>query len=133
MKVGKPKSKRTFVRLRHKIEKASASKQRKQRKLAKNNPEWRSRLRKDPGIPNLFPYKAQILSEIEETRRRKQEDATRRKELAKAQREGKDVVEVDAAKTHAEEEEDDALLDLEEDGDEDMEDASTTQTIHGTS
>ncbi|KAK4988986.1 nuclear GTP-binding protein nug1 [Elasticomyces elasticus] len=125
MKVGKPKSKRTPVRLRHKIEKASASKQRKQRKLAKNNPEWRSRLRKDPGIPNLFPYKAQILSEIEETRRRKQEDATRRKELAKAQREGKDVVEVDAAKTHAEEEEDDALLDLEEDGDEDMEDNSS--------
>ncbi|KAK4997656.1 nuclear GTP-binding protein nug1 [Elasticomyces elasticus] len=125
MKVGKPKSKRTPVRLRHKIEKASASKQRKQRKLAKNNPEWRSRLKKDPGIPNLFPYKAQILSEIEETRRRKEEDATRRKELAKAQREGKDVVEVDAAKTHAEEEEDDALLGLEEDGDEDMEDNSS--------
>ena len=30
-----PKSKRTPVRLRHKIEKASAAKQRKQRKLAK--------------------------------------------------------------------------------------------------
>ena len=31
-----PKSKRTPVRLRHKIEKASVAKQRKQRKLAKN-------------------------------------------------------------------------------------------------
>ncbi|KAL8672894.1 MAG: hypothetical protein Q9168_002648 [Polycauliona sp. 1 TL-2023] len=34
-KPGKPKSKRTPVRLRHKIEKASAAKQRKTRKLAK--------------------------------------------------------------------------------------------------
>ena len=34
--VTEPKSKRTPVRLRHKIEKASAEKQRKQRKLTKN-------------------------------------------------------------------------------------------------
>lgn len=34
--VQEPKSKRTPVRLRHKIEKASAAKQRKQRKLAKS-------------------------------------------------------------------------------------------------
>lgn len=35
-KIAEPKSKRTPVRLRHKIEKASAAKQRKQRKLAKS-------------------------------------------------------------------------------------------------
>lgn len=35
MKVGKPKSKRVSTRLRHKIEKASTAKQRKERKLAK--------------------------------------------------------------------------------------------------
>ncbi|KAF7193026.1 GTPase grn1 [Pseudocercospora fuligena] len=57
MKVGKPQSKRVPVRLRHKIQKASANKQRKARKDAKKNPQWRSRLKKDPGIPNLFPYK----------------------------------------------------------------------------
>lgn len=34
--VQEPKSKRTPVRLRHKIEKASAAKQRKQRKVAKS-------------------------------------------------------------------------------------------------
>ncbi|KAF1364757.1 hypothetical protein EJ07DRAFT_161741 [Lizonia empirigonia] len=86
MKVGKPKSKRQPVRLRHKIEKASAQKQKKAKKLAKKNPEWRSKSKKDPGIPNLFPYKDKILAEVEEQRRQKEEDAVRRRELAKQQR-----------------------------------------------
>ncbi|KAK0509820.1 hypothetical protein JMJ35_008214 [Cladonia borealis] len=85
-KPGKPKSKRTPVRLRHKIEKASAAKQRKQRKLAKNNPQWRSRLKKDPGIPNLFPYKDRILHEIEEKKRLKDEELARKREEAKITR-----------------------------------------------
>ncbi|KAI2466147.1 P-loop containing nucleoside triphosphate hydrolase protein [Annulohypoxylon bovei var. microspora] len=84
----KAKSKRTPVRLRHKIEKASASKQRKARKESKKNPQWKSKLKKDPGIPNLFPYKEKILHEIEEGRRRKQEEQQRRKELAKAAKTG---------------------------------------------
>ncbi|KAJ4354600.1 nuclear GTP-binding protein nug1 [Didymosphaeria variabile] len=86
MKVGKPKSKRVPVRLRHKIEKSSAAKQRKAKKEAKKNPEWRSKLKKDPGIPNLFPYKDKILQEIEESRRVKAEEIVRRRELAKEQR-----------------------------------------------
>ncbi|KAH7080489.1 nucleolar GTP-binding protein 2 [Paraphoma chrysanthemicola] len=86
MKVGKPKSKRVPVRLRNKIEKASAAKQRKAKKLAKKNPEWRSKTKKDPGIPNLFPYKDKILAEVEETRRRKEEELARRRELAKEQK-----------------------------------------------
>lgn len=85
-KPGKPKSKRTPVRLRHKIEKASAAKQRKQRKLAKSNPEWRSRLKKDPGIPNLFPYKDRLLHEIEEKKRLKEEAFVRKREDAKSQK-----------------------------------------------
>ena len=88
MKVGKPKSKRVPVRLRHKIEKASAAKQRKQRKEAKKNPQWRSRVKKDPGIPNLFPYKAEMLAEMEELKHRKAEEQMRKRELAKAQRQG---------------------------------------------
>ncbi|KAH7270291.1 P-loop containing nucleoside triphosphate hydrolase protein [Fusarium redolens] len=84
----KPKSKRTPVRLRHKIEKASAAKQKKERKLAKKNPEWRSKLKKDPGIPNLFPYKEKLLQEIEENRLKKAEEAQRRKEMAKAAKTG---------------------------------------------
>jgi nuclear GTP-binding protein len=73
MKVGKPQSKRVTVRLRHKIEKASAAKQKKLRKLAKKNPEWRTKLKKDPGIPKLFPYREKLMQEIEESRRVKQE------------------------------------------------------------
>lgn len=79
-----PKSKRGTTRLRHKIEKASVAKQKKERKQAKKNPEWRSRLKKDPGIPNLFPYKERVLQEIEEKKLQKQEETKRRKEAAKA-------------------------------------------------
>jgi len=86
MKIGKPKSKRQPVRLRHKIEKASAAKQRKARKIAKKNPEWKSKMKKDPGIPNLFPYKDRILAEVEEQRRKKEEEKARLKELARQQR-----------------------------------------------
>ncbi|KAI1006909.1 Nuclear GTP-binding protein [Podosphaera aphanis] len=85
-KPGKPKSKRQPVRLRHKIEKASAAKQKKARKDAKKNPEWRSKLKKDPGIPNLFPFKDKILAEIEAARQRKAEEAQRRRADAKAAR-----------------------------------------------
>ncbi|PGH02539.1 nuclear GTP-binding protein [Blastomyces parvus] len=87
VKLGK-KSKRTPVRLRHKIEKASAAKQRKSKKLAKKNPEWRSKLKKDPGIPNLFPYKDKILHEIEEKKRLKEEEHQRIREEARRARQG---------------------------------------------
>ncbi|KAE8157098.1 P-loop containing nucleoside triphosphate hydrolase protein [Aspergillus tamarii] len=85
VKLGK-NSKRTPVRLRHKIEKASAAKQRKQRKLAKKNPEWRSKIKKDPGIPNLFPHKAQLLHEIEERKRLKAEEQERIRDEARARK-----------------------------------------------
>merc|ERR1711939_563180 len=77
------KSKRHPVRLRHKIEKAGAAKQRKLRKESKKNPQWKSRLKKDPGIPILFPYKDKILEEIEEKKRRKAEDAQRLRDAAR--------------------------------------------------
>ncbi|KAL4879566.1 P-loop containing nucleoside triphosphate hydrolase protein [Aspergillus karnatakaensis] len=85
VKLGK-NSKRTPVRLRHKIEKASAAKQKKQRKLAKKNPEWRSKIKKDPGIPNLFPHKEKMLHEIEERRRQKAEEQERIREEARLRR-----------------------------------------------
>ncbi|ORY62081.1 P-loop containing nucleoside triphosphate hydrolase protein [Pseudomassariella vexata] len=87
-KPSKPKSKRGTVRLRHKIEKKSNEKQRKARKNEKKNPQWKSKLKKDPGIPNMFPYKEKILQEIEEARERKQVEAQKRREMAKAARSG---------------------------------------------
>ncbi|CRG85074.1 hypothetical protein PISL3812_02214 [Talaromyces islandicus] len=85
VKLGK-KSKRTPVRLRHKIEKAGAAKQRKLRKQAKKDPTWRSKVKKDPGIPNLFPYKDRLLAEIEEKKRLKQEELLRVREEARERR-----------------------------------------------
>ncbi|KXL44102.1 hypothetical protein M433DRAFT_268302 [Acidomyces richmondensis BFW] len=124
MRIGKPKSKRVPVRLRHKIEKASASKQRKQRREAKKNPQWRSKLKKDPGIPNLFPYKAKLLAEIEENKRHKEEEAQQRRDVAKAQRQGTAVSRVNNGEVSEDEEAyDDELLDPEvmgSDQDEDM-------------
>ncbi|KAJ5122655.1 Nuclear GTP-binding protein NUG1 [Penicillium atrosanguineum] len=80
-------SKRVPVRLRHKIEKASVAKQKKAKKQAKKNPEWRSKLKKDPGIPNLFPFKDKLLHEIEEKKRLKVEEVQRIKDEARARRE----------------------------------------------
>ena len=47
------------------------------------DPQWRSRLKKDPGIPNLFPYKDKILHDIEEKKRLRIEEAALRKESLK--------------------------------------------------
>ena len=44
-------------------------------------------MKKDPGIPNLFPYKERLLREIEEKKLQKEEEAARRKEEAKAKNE----------------------------------------------
>ncbi|KAL1892756.1 nuclear GTP-binding protein nug1 [Sporothrix stenoceras] len=116
----KPKSKRQPVRLRHKIEKAAAAKQKKDRKLAKKNPEWRSKLKKDPGIPNLFPYKEKLLHQIEETRLRKLEETKRRRELAKAARTGGNAADdneddMEGDDVEENDDEDDGDMDVEDD------------------
>ncbi|KAK5047713.1 hypothetical protein LTR84_006378 [Exophiala bonariae] len=113
------KSKRTPVRLRHKIEKASAAKQRKARKESKKNPQWKSRLKKDPGIPNLFPFKDKLLQELEEKKRLKAENAERLRDAAKEKkRSGK----ADDAEDDDLMDEDDDLLEDEEEMDEDEDD-----------
>lgn len=117
-----PKSKRQPVRLRHKIEKASVAKQKKARKLAKGNPEWRSRLKKDPGIPNLFPYKDKILAEIEEGRLRKAEEQAKKRAEAKATKATKSGEQVEReveARMEGVDEEDIMDEDIDEDTDED--------------
>ncbi|KAI6793103.1 hypothetical protein KC332_g16003 [Hortaea werneckii] len=115
MKVGKPTSKRTPTRLRAKIQKASTNKQKKQRRDAKKNPQWRSRLKKDPGVPNLFPQKAKVLAELEEKRLQKEEEQLKKRELAKAQRQGKVVAGEAPAKAGGDDEadEDEELIDPE--------------------
>ncbi|KKA29130.1 hypothetical protein TD95_002342 [Thielaviopsis punctulata] len=120
----KPKSKRSSTRLRSNIKKASNSKQRKDRKLAKKNPQWKSKLKKDPGIPNLFPYKEKILQEIEEERMRKAEEIQRRKELAKAAKTGAVDEDENDDQMEDDEEFDDAAMDEDSDNDNDNIDES---------
>ncbi|KAF8897148.1 hypothetical protein BD779DRAFT_353539 [Infundibulicybe gibba] len=52
-------------------------------KAAKKNPQWKSKHKKDPGIPNNFPYKDQILAEVAEQRRLTAEEKQKRKEQKK--------------------------------------------------
>lgn len=73
MKVKKPVSKRSTTRMREGIKKKAAAQNRKNKKIAKKDVTWRSRHKKDPGIPASFPYKEQIILELEETRRSEKE------------------------------------------------------------
>lgn len=75
------------------------------------NPEWRSRLKKDPGIPNLFPYKERILHEIEEKKRLKEEESQRRREEAKITR-AASLIQPGTSQATNVEEKDDVLSDL---------------------
>jgi nuclear GTP-binding protein len=50
------------------------------------NPEWRSKIKKDPGIPNLFPFKDKLLHDIEEKKRLKTEEQERIREEARARK-----------------------------------------------
>ncbi|KAJ5741736.1 Nuclear GTP-binding protein NUG1 [Penicillium manginii] len=115
-------SKRVPVRLRHKIEKAAVAKQKKNRKLAKQNPEWRSKMKKDPGIPSLFPFKDRLLHEIEEKKRLRVEEQQRVREEARARKiEAKKAqgVDVEQAEIEVDLDGDDMLDDtMDADGDE---------------
>ena len=73
-------------------------------------------MKKDPGIPNLFPYKDRILQDIEEKKRVKEEEALRRKEQAK-QRNATAVVSDENAEALMEDNDEEILYDedMEED------------------
>lgn len=68
--------------MREGIKKKAAAHRRKERKSAKKDPTWKSRVKKDPGIPANFPYKSKILEEIEMTKQK----AADEKEALKQQR-----------------------------------------------
>ena len=84
-------------------------------------------MKKDPGIPNLFPYKNKLLQQVEQSKRRKEDDALRKREEHKERRKqlenAGDVVEGEVAMTDGvdtgEPEDVEALLDFEQYSDED--------------
>lgn len=73
------------------------------------DPTWRSKIKKDPGIPNLFPFKDKILAEIEEKKRQKQEEQLRIREEARERR--KAEKKAAGIETADDEDEDDEIID----------------------
>ncbi|PCH41575.1 hypothetical protein WOLCODRAFT_119235 [Wolfiporia cocos MD-104 SS10] len=83
-RIRKKTSKRGTTNQREKIKHKVAETRKKRKKEAKKNPQWKTKHPKDPGIPNNFPYKDQILAEVAEERRKAAEEKQKRKEEKKA-------------------------------------------------
>lgn len=91
VRVKKRASKRLSTKQREKILKKVREHHKKQRRDAKRNPQWKSRRKQDPGIPNSYPYKEELMNEIE-TQRRIQEE---QRMLAKEQKQAQDEEEME--------------------------------------
>src|SRR5271170_3226227 len=75
-------SSRSTAKQRAKVEKAIRSDGKKSRKFAKSNPQARTKLKKDPGVPNLFPFKDKIVREIEQSRQNLENERQTKRDLA---------------------------------------------------
>eukprot|EP00842_Homolaphlyctis_polyrhiza_P001407 jgi/Hompol1/2267/HPOL_002872-RA len=84
----KGKSKRLPAATKYKIKKKVAESHRKARKEAKKNPDQRKPLKKDPGIPNLFPFKEKLLQQAEESKRQAIEEKKQAKLLRNSEKAG---------------------------------------------
>ncbi|WWC66242.1 uncharacterized protein I206_100143 [Kwoniella pini CBS 10737] len=83
-RIRKQTTNRQTTRDRAKIHKKSVDNKRKTKKAAKKDQTWKSKKKQDPGIPNSFPFKDQILAELAEERRKAEEEKFARREAAKA-------------------------------------------------
>ncbi|MCO5589676.1 hypothetical protein L7F22_043644 [Adiantum nelumboides] len=83
MRVKKRASKRLGTKQREKVKRKVREHHRKTRKEAKNDVTWRSKKKQDPGIPNSFPYKEQLLNEIEQRRSQVEQEKLAAKEAKK--------------------------------------------------
>ncbi|WFD22209.1 hypothetical protein MEQU1_000874 [Malassezia equina] len=93
VRVKKRASKRMTLKQRAKIHKKVQEHGRKQRREARRNPQRKSK-KEDPGIPNLFPYKEELLNEMEERRRLAAEQRMLAKEKRHEEEEEEDDDEV---------------------------------------
>ncbi|KAG0654539.1 nuclear GTP-binding protein nug1 [Monosporozyma unispora] len=114
VRVRKRTSKRTSTRMREGIKKKASAHRRKERKFAKTDVTWKSKNKKDPGIPALFPYKAKILEEIEAKKQRdlEEKDAVKQRKLEARQRALEQGQAVDMNDDMEDEEEGDGLAAL---------------------
>jgi nuclear GTP-binding protein len=65
---------------RYKIEKKIREAERKRRREARRNGVVK-KSKKDPGIPNLWPYKEKLLNQIEESKRMAEEEKRRKRQM----------------------------------------------------
>ncbi|KAG0333679.1 hypothetical protein BG000_008986 [Podila horticola] len=72
-------SKRIPANHRYKIEKRVKDHHRKLRKDAKGNPNAHHKNKKDPGIPNNYPFKEQLLQQIADQKLKAEEEKERQK------------------------------------------------------
>lgn len=79
----KPQSKRMPARKKYKIEKKVKEHRRKVRKEERKRGDSRKKMKKDPGIPNLYPFKEQTLKQLKEQKEREIESQKRQKEARK--------------------------------------------------
>ncbi|CAE6538003.1 unnamed protein product [Rhizoctonia solani] len=86
-RIRKKTTKRGTTHQRTKIRQKVAETRKKRKKEAKKNPQWKSKHKKDPGIPSTLPFKEDILAEIEASRRQAEEDKLRRKEVKQSRSE----------------------------------------------
>lgn len=74
------KSKRTTLKHKYKVEKKVRQHHREVRRANKNKPAVRKIRKKDPGIPNLWPFKQQMMEELQQKREAELEARKARRE-----------------------------------------------------
>ncbi|ORX35937.1 P-loop containing nucleoside triphosphate hydrolase protein [Kockovaella imperatae] len=89
-RIRKKTSNRQSTAQRNKISRKAGETRKKNKKAAKKNPQWKSKKKADPGIPNSFPYKDQILAEVAEERRQAEAAKIARKEASRSKDEEKE-------------------------------------------
>jgi nuclear GTP-binding protein len=94
-------SKRLTLKDKYKIKGKIRDHNRKQRKVAKQDEKSgataRRALRKDPGIPNLWPFKDELLRQIEQRKAREEDRKVRRAEELRNLRSGPSAEQLEAA------------------------------------
>ncbi|KAK4511104.1 uncharacterized protein ATC70_012315 [Mucor velutinosus] len=82
----KIKSKRVRTAHKHRILGRIRDHHRKERRAARKNPGKHNKTKKDPGIPNEWPFKEELLNEIQAQKNEAEEEKLRNKQIQQAER-----------------------------------------------